>query len=119
MVVRASRRSIPSWSATDDVEIKPLLRHRPWPADRADRRVPAERGPVAPRAEAPPDGVRLIAPNLRGFRGLAEAPRAKADEESLTMADYAGDVLELMDRLGRSATRRCAASRWADTSRSR
>jgi len=52
-----------------------------------------------PVLEAPPDGVRLIAPNLRGFRGLAEAPRAKADEESLTMADYASDVLELMDRL--------------------
>ena len=32
-----------------------------------------------PVLETPPDGVRLIAPNLRGFRGLAEAPRAKAE----------------------------------------
>ena len=53
-----------------------------------------------PVLATPPEGVRLIAPNLRGFRGLDEAGSGTtAVEESLTMADYAGDVLALMDRL--------------------
>lgn len=67
-----------------------------------------------PVVDAPPPGVRLIAPHLRGFRSPEDkrsgrsssfALRAPEDESdrtnlgSITMADYATDVLGLMDRL--------------------
>jgi pimeloyl-ACP methyl ester carboxylesterase len=58
-----------------------------------------------PLLDAPPEGVRLIAPHLRGFRGLAEAgvewSGRSLDRPALavTMADYAADVLSLMDHL--------------------
>lgn len=51
-----------------------------------------------PMLDAPPAGVRLVAPHLRGFRGL-EDKLDRPDPGSLTMADYAADVLALMDRL--------------------
>jgi pimeloyl-ACP methyl ester carboxylesterase len=53
-----------------------------------------------PVLDAPPHGVRLIAPHLRGFRGIGESDTTPAASlDGLTMADYARDLIELMDRL--------------------
>jgi pimeloyl-ACP methyl ester carboxylesterase len=45
-----------------------------------------------------PRGWRFIAPDLRGFRGAGPAFEP-AGLDSMTMADYAADVIELMDHL--------------------
>jgi pimeloyl-ACP methyl ester carboxylesterase len=52
-----------------------------------------------PQLQAPPPGWRLIAPDLRGFRGVAST----IDPEPVglvTMDDYARDVIALVDHLG-------------------
>jgi 3-oxoadipate enol-lactonase len=51
-----------------------------------------------PQLAEPPAGWRIIAPNLRGFRGARalEAPPVG----TVTMDDYARDVLALLDHLG-------------------
>lgn len=47
-----------------------------------------------PQLDAPPPGVRLIAPDLRGLGGSAAAPPARAVEE------HAADIIDLMNALG-------------------
>jgi pimeloyl-ACP methyl ester carboxylesterase len=51
-----------------------------------------------PQLEEPPPGWRLIAPDLRGFRGPS-SPRVPPAPGALTMDDYAGDVVALFDAL--------------------
>jgi pimeloyl-ACP methyl ester carboxylesterase len=51
-----------------------------------------------PQLEAPPPGWRLIAPDLRGFRGVSSDPDS-TPVGRVTMDDYARDVVELLDRL--------------------
>lgn len=62
-----------------------------------------------PQLASPPDGMRLIAPDLRGFRGpgVATAPVAA---HALTMADHAADVLALMDALDVAEAGVCGVS---------
>lgn len=56
-----------------------------------------------PQLMRPPAGMRLIAPDLRGFRGAG--PAFEADLDAPSIDDYARDVLELMAHLDiRSAT---------------
>ena len=50
-----------------------------------------------PQLSRPPAGIRLIAPDLRGFRGAG--PAFEADLDALTVDDYARDILELMAHL--------------------
>ena len=50
-----------------------------------------------PQLTRPPAGVRLIAPDLRGFRGAG--PAFEADLDAITIDDYARDILELMAHL--------------------
>lgn len=49
-----------------------------------------------PQMRHVPDGWRLITPDLRGFGGSTEPDSASA----VSMADYAEDVIDLMDELG-------------------
>jgi pimeloyl-ACP methyl ester carboxylesterase len=51
-----------------------------------------------PQLVAPPTGWRLIAPDLRGFRGIGSP--ATAPVGSVTVDDYARDVVALLDVLG-------------------
>ena len=46
-----------------------------------------------------PQGWRLITPDLRGFGGSTELDSVSA----LSMADYADDVVDLLERAGRQA----------------
>lgn len=70
-----------------------------------------------PQLEDPPPGWRLIAPDLRGFRGPAPAA-ARTDAAvapaapvgSMAMADYAQDVVALLDVIGISRTIVCGLS---------
>src|SRR5262245_6370866 len=56
-----------------------------------------------PQLARPPIGVRLIAPDLRGFRGAG--PAFETDVDGISIDDYARDVIELMSHLDlRSAT---------------
>lgn len=50
-----------------------------------------------PQLMRPPAGARLIAPDLRGFRGAG--PAFEADLDGVTIDDYARDVIELMAHL--------------------
>lgn len=52
----------------------------------------------APQIGALPRGWRLVAPDLRGFRGLA-SPAVPAPAGAVTMDDYARDVVALLDHL--------------------
>jgi pimeloyl-ACP methyl ester carboxylesterase len=62
-----------------------------------------------PQLEDPPPGWRLIAPDLRGFRGPSSAP-TPAPTSPLTMDDYARDVLALMDVLALPSAVVCGLS---------
>jgi pimeloyl-ACP methyl ester carboxylesterase len=54
-----------------------------------------------PQIAAAPPGWRVIAPDLRGFRGLDAPPLdAAAGPIAETLDDYAGDVLDLCTHLG-------------------
>lgn len=54
-----------------------------------------------PQVSAPPAGIRVIAPDLRGFRGASDAGREPDPGlEGATMASHAADVLALLDHLG-------------------
>lgn len=50
-----------------------------------------------PQLVRPPMGVRMIAPDLRGFRGAG--PAFETDVDGVSIADYARDVVELMAHL--------------------
>ncbi len=52
-----------------------------------------------PQLEDPPPGWRLVAPDLRGFRGPSLPLPAAAPIGAMTMADYARDVIALLDAL--------------------
>lgn len=54
----------------------------------------------APQLDAPPPGWRLLAPDLRGFRGPGALDRSGPPPASLTIDDYAADIVALLDRLG-------------------
>jgi pimeloyl-ACP methyl ester carboxylesterase len=51
-----------------------------------------------PQLQAPPPGWRLIAPDLRGFRGLSSGADS-GPVGRMTMDDYARDVIALLDHL--------------------
>jgi len=53
-----------------------------------------------PQLAAPPPGWRLLAPDLRGFRGPAEAQGDVAPLGEVTVDDYARDLVALLDHLG-------------------
>jgi pimeloyl-ACP methyl ester carboxylesterase len=53
-----------------------------------------------PQMASVPPGWRFIAPDLRGFRGAAGASGPVADPGRVTMDDYAGDLIGLLDHLG-------------------
>lgn len=53
-----------------------------------------------PQLGAPPPGWRLVAPDLRGFRGPGAAPDDVTPMGDLTMDDYARDLVALLDHLG-------------------
>ena len=56
-----------------------------------------------PQLVRPPAGLRLIAPDLRGFRGAG--PAFETDLDGISIDDYARDVVELMTHLDlRAAT---------------
>lgn len=71
-----------------------------------------------PQLEDPPPGWRLIAPDLRGFRDPARAAAARTEAAMgpaapvglVTMADYAQDVVALVDVLGISKAIVCGLS---------
>lgn len=52
-----------------------------------------------PQLRAAPPGWRLIAPDLRGFRGVASEAPQEAGANGATMTTHADDVLALMDHL--------------------
>jgi 3-oxoadipate enol-lactonase len=62
-----------------------------------------------PQLEDLPSGWRLIAPDLRGFRGPSSVP-APPPSGALTMDDYARDVLALMDALSLPSAVVCGLS---------
>ena len=62
-----------------------------------------------PQLEEPPPGWRLIAPDLRGFRGPS-SPRVPEGPGPLTMDDYARDVLSLFDMLALPSAVVCGLS---------
>ena len=51
-----------------------------------------------PQLEAPPPGWRMIAPDLRGFRGVSSG-QDSTPVGRVTMDDYARDVIALLDQL--------------------
>ena len=53
-----------------------------------------------PQLAAPPPGWRLIAPDLRGFRGPGAGPGELAPLGDVTVDDYARDLVALLDHLG-------------------
>ncbi len=53
-----------------------------------------------PQLAAPPPGWRLIAPDLRGFRGPGAAPGEVGSLGDVTVDDYARDLLTLLDHQG-------------------
>jgi pimeloyl-ACP methyl ester carboxylesterase len=62
-----------------------------------------------PQLEDPPAGWRLIAPDLRGFRGPLSPP-VPAPSGPVAMDDYARDVLALMDALALPSAVVCGLS---------
>lgn len=56
-----------------------------------------------PQLAVPPEGWRLIAPDLRGFRGPGAPVCDVAPLGDLTMDDYVSDVVALLDHLGISS----------------
>jgi 3-oxoadipate enol-lactonase len=56
-----------------------------------------------PQLQAPPPGWKVLAPDLRGFGASADKPQAgptpASPPEVPSVDDYAGDVLDLLDRL--------------------
>jgi 3-oxoadipate enol-lactonase len=62
-----------------------------------------------PQLEDPPSGWRLLAPDLRGFRGPSSAP-VQTPTPPPTMDDYARDVLALMDALSLPSAVVCGLS---------
>ncbi len=62
-----------------------------------------------PQLASPPDGIRLIAPDLRGFRG-PDADVVPPPASPLTLTDYAADVVALMDALDIDAAGVCGLS---------
>ncbi len=64
----------------------------------ADQWLPQLHQAPLDSARGRPSGWRVVAPDLRGFRGGASAA-AEIVPEQLTIDDYASDVLALMDHL--------------------
>ncbi len=61
---------------------------------------PLSSGQWRPQLAAPPAGVRLLAPDFRGFRGPdGKAAAGDTVPAAMTVADYAADILALMDVL--------------------
>jgi len=52
-----------------------------------------------PQLAAPPPGWRLLAPDLRGFRGSGAGPGDVAPQGDVTVDDYARDLIALLDHL--------------------
>jgi pimeloyl-ACP methyl ester carboxylesterase len=52
-----------------------------------------------PQLGAPPPGWRIIAPDLRGFRGIGDSGAAMVSVGRVQMEDYAHDVIALLDHL--------------------
>jgi len=53
-----------------------------------------------PQLDAPPPGWRLIAPDLRGFRGPGAGPGGAAPPGEVTVDDYARDLVAVLDHVG-------------------
>lgn len=53
-----------------------------------------------PQLDGRPAGWRLIAPDVRGFRGAGREPQVEAGLDAAAMNTHAADVLALMDHLG-------------------